>query len=155
MRHSQYEMFCGVNIVQYFPSKAVKNMELLTDQPACVLNKIPFKSKGLVNPSILLQLPGACWILPAEQFSVTIYIMLRVPAVIKEISLRIPEYPMSAGHSDCQYVVPNAISMEVGPHLNNLHPVFNVCPFSSVRPASISPFFCRSLPFRNLVRETC
>lgn len=123
VRQTQYEMFVGLHRKKYFPSTLAPKLELVSDFPAVILNKMPSKIPltSAANRSMLIQEMRKFWVVPDSKDSSSVIIMLRRPAELREILITYA--PTADPRSD-----PHTMDLSIGYYLDNMKIVYNVIP---------------------------
>lgn len=114
-------MFCGLFREKYFPSTLAPKLELVSDLPAFILNKIPSKIPlpSTANRSMLIQETKKFWVIPDNKDSGSLTIMLRRPAELREILITYG--PTVDPRSD-----PHTMDLSIGFYLNDMKLVYSV-----------------------------
>lgn len=114
-------MFCGLYREKYFPSTLVPKLDLMSDFPAVILNKVPsaIPITSTVNRSMLIQEAKKFWVIPDNKDSGSLIIMLSRPAELREILITYG--PTVDPRSD-----PHTMDLSIGYYLNDMKLVYNV-----------------------------
>lgn len=114
-------MFVGLHRERYFPSTLMPKLELVSDLPAAILNKMPSKIPlgSTANRSMLIQEMRKFWVIPENKNSGSITIMLRRPAELREILITYA--PTTDPRSD-----PHTMDLSIGYYLNDMKLVYSV-----------------------------
>lgn len=114
-------MFVGLHRERYFPSTLMPKLELVSDLPAAILNKMPSKIPlaPTANRSMIIQEMRKFWVIPENKNSGSIVIMLRRPAELREILITYG--PTSDPRSD-----PHTMDLSIGYYLDDMKLVYSV-----------------------------
>lgn len=150
MRQTQYEMFVGLHRERYFPSTLMPKLELVSDLPAAILNKMPSKIPlaPTANRSMIIQEMRKFWVIPENKNSGSIVIMLRRPAELREILITYG--PTSDPRSD-----PHTMDLRIGYYLDDMKLVYsvNTTYFHSTYPINLTHLTEITSPHRKPMRR--